>query len=142
MFQAHEIHQQIPEVVIQEIHPQFVEPVTVDQKSLKWNRQRNYLKKCFQTVLGLIIIFTAAYLQFAIVYYEEIRTSRMIIQTAFVGLQQMIFFVIVIGISEIQFKQNHLTNMIFLTIFNDNSEELESHLQQQISFYQQNIHVN
>ena len=104
--------------------PLMEEEQPANEQSIQWNRQRHSIKKVFQTILGIGVILVIAYFQFSIIYHHEFRSARMIVQAVLVGIQSVLLYTIVIGISDIQFS----SKLKVLSIFNDNSEELEMNL--------------
>jgi len=52
----------------------------------------------------------------------------MMAQSFFVVVLALVLYFIVIGISDIKFQENIFSNLMCLTTFNDNQEELEAKL--------------
>ena len=71
------------------------------KKAKAWNATRQNILKTVQTILGVSIVLTVLFVQYLILFVENVKTPRMITQAVFVFICCLLTYLIVIGISNI-----------------------------------------
>jgi hypothetical protein len=85
----------------------------------RWNIKRHSFQKKFQTIFGFCMILTMIFMQFLIVFGEQMNSARMVVQTLLIIIESLLLYITLIGISGIQFKNTSFNKVILLTTFND-----------------------
>ena len=71
------------------------------KKAKAWNVTRQNMLKTVQTILGVSIVLTVLFVQYLILFVENVKTPRMIAQAVFVFICCLLTYLIIIGISNI-----------------------------------------